>query len=147
MARIAKWACVFKLPIIREDINPRIAKIDPKAPFGAFTRIFREEHCRQLDPFGNGSCPYRREDCALAYYVVAQKALAARTSRIGLFRTLARAYGAERADNKPLARDTIRTDGQGSSQTGRVGSGDAEGQGLRTSRPRSIGDLFGDDDV
>jgi hypothetical protein len=143
-----KWVCVFRDRFLREQVTPRILAEDPKAPIGAFQKAFREEHCRQLDVYGTGSCPYKREECALAYLQVAMKTIhEARTSKVGLFRKIARSYGAERADNKPLARSTIRTNGQKEDAHRAVERDDeARWERMRTSGPRSIGSLFGPDD-
>ena len=104
-----KWPCVFRDPFTKEEINKRLAALG--APIGAFTRVWRWEHCATLNPYGSDSCPYESEDCALAYFITAQQAMDAHTSKVGLFKALAKRKGIERADNKPLARDTVRTDG------------------------------------
>lgn len=132
-----RWPCMFKHPMIREQINPRLAKQFAKVPYGAFQRVWRSEHCSQLDPYGTGACPYRREDCALAYYQTAVRVLTeSTTSPVGLFRAVARKYGAVRADTKPLAREILRTNGQSAGQ-GDAGapSGDLD-EGPRVHRAR-----------
>lgn len=140
---------MFKHPIIRESVNPQLHRTDPKTPYAAFQRVFRSEHCATLNPYGSESCPYSKEDCALAYLRDAQHTLwnANPKTRIGYFRKVTRSSAARRADEKPLARDTIRTDGQKQDAAGPVGSRSETGQGVRTRRLRSIGSLFGDDDV
>jgi hypothetical protein len=141
-----KYECVFKDPFIKE-LNAKLYELDHKTPFGAFQKAFRAEHCGTLNPYGSDTCPYPRDDCALAYYADAVKTLeTARTSRIGLFRKITRTHAAIRADDKPLARETIRTNGQEDAARP-VERGDGAGPRLRTRRPRSIGDLFGGDDL
>jgi len=142
-----KWPCIFRHPIIRESVNPRLHRIDPKTPYAAFQKVFRSEHCATLNPYGSENCPYSKEDCALAYYRDASRTLATANpkTRIGYFRKVTRSSAAARADDKPLARAIMRTDGQEDAPRPVDGSSD-EGRKLRTSRPRSIGSLFGDDD-
>lgn len=101
-----KHPCVFKHPMIRAEVNPRLNQINPKTPYGAFQKAWRQLHCPQINPYGSESCPYRPEDCVLAYYKTATDALnLAETSPIGLFRILAKRRGMDRAENKPLPRD------------------------------------------
>lgn len=144
-----KFPCVFRDKIIRESVNPQLHRIDPTTPYAAFQKVFRSEHCATLNPYGSESCPYSKEDCALAYFRDAQRTLVSANprTRIGYFRKVTRSSAAIRADDKPLARDTLkRTDGQTTNVQRPVGSGDDEGRRVRTSRPRSIGSLFGEDD-
>ena len=143
-----RWECVFRHKIIRESVNPQLHAMDPNVPFAAFQRTFRLEHCATLNPYGSESCSYSKEDCALAYLRDAQHTLwnANPNTRIGYFRKVTRSSAAMRADEKPLARDTIkRTDGQPHT-AGVVGPGAPEGRAVPTRRLRSIGSLFGEDD-
>lgn len=143
-SRVIRWPCMFRHPMIREDVNPRLYRMNPKVPFGAFQKIWRTEHCSQLDVYGTGACPYRPEDCATAYYQSAASALmSAEKSKIGFFRLLARASGAERADNKPRAREILRTDGQEGSRHPGAAPGDLdEGRGVRGGRMAPISSLL-----
>jgi hypothetical protein len=142
-----RWPCVFRHPIIRESVNPQLHRIDPATPYAAFQKVFRSEHCATLNPYGSESCPYSKEDCALAYLRDAQHTLwnANPKTRIGYFRKITRSSAAKRADEKPLARDMISTNGQ-KNAAGVVGSGAPEGRAVPTRRLRSIGSLFGKDD-
>ena len=142
-----KWPCVFRNKIIRESVNPQLHREDPTTPYAAFQKVFRQEHCATLNPYGSESCPYPPEDCALAYLRDAQTTLwnANPKTRIGYFRKVTRSSAAIRADNKPLAREILRTNGQDAG--GPVGRGDEEGRDVRSRRLRSIGDLFGGDDL
>lgn len=107
----SKWPCIFGLEFTRKDIHKRLYKQYPKYPFGAFTRAWRWEHCARINPYGSESCPYEPTDCALAYFKTAQDAMEAHTSKVGLFKALAKRRGMIRAENKPLPRDRVRTDG------------------------------------
>lgn len=108
----SKWPCIFGHEFTRKQVHKRLYKQHPKYPFSAFTKAWRVEHCATINPYGSESCPYGPEDCALAYYQVAQIAMAADSSRVGLFKATARQRGIDRAENKPLQRDKVtRTDG------------------------------------
>jgi hypothetical protein len=140
-----KWPCVFRDPLVK-DANANLYAKHPKAPIGAFQRAWRTEHCSQLDTYGTGACPYLARDCVISYYMVADRTMNEATkSPVGLFRKLARAYGAKRADEKPLSREKIRTHGLEDARR-TVDPGGDEGRRLRAARPRSIGDLLGGDD-
>ena len=142
-----KWPCVFRDPIIRENVNPQLHRQDPTTPYAAFQKVFRSEHCATLNPYGSESCPYSKEDCALAYMRDAQRTLASANpdTRIGYFRKVTRSSAAVRADDKPLAREIMkRTDVQDDDRS-LDGSG-GEGRNVRSRRLRSLGSMFGDDD-
>ena len=103
---VKKYPCIFKHPLIHDEVNPRLGAINPKAPYGVFQRFWRKYHCPAINPYGSEDCPYRPEDCVIAYWKTATDALnQAKTSPIGLFKILATRRGYDRAENKPLARD------------------------------------------
>lgn len=133
-----RYICVFRHPLIHDQVNPRLGALNKNAPYGAFQRIWRQVHCPAINPYGSEDCPYRAEDCVIAYWKTATDALTqAKTSPIGLFRILATRRGYDRAENKPLARDR--------DEAGARGRGDPEGPRLRgsTSGPVRIGTLLG----
>jgi hypothetical protein len=145
-----KWPCIIAEKFTREEVNPRIqqANIHPgDAPFGAFSRAWRQLHCPEINPYGSEDCPFDHRDCALAYYKTAVDAVQTPGVRdpVAYFRTLARRRGADRADNRPLARERMRTDGQGPRQPGASPGNLGAGHDVRRSlaRPRSVGDLLG----
>jgi len=155
-----KHPCVFKNPIIRKEINPKLHAVDPETPYAAFQKIFRSEHCATLNPYGSESCPYPPEQCAAAYYQDAVRTMVAarRKTRIGYFRKVTRTSASIRADAKPLARDT-RTDGHERAEGLRAGPGAGPVDDLPKrspgdgglyrpiGRPERIGSLFGANDV
>lgn len=104
-----KYPCVFADPFIKEQVNPRLYAADPKTPFGAFQKAWRQQHCATINPYGSESCPYPPQECAMSYLMAAEEALLAKKSRIGLFRAIAKTWGIRRADEKPLAREEYRT--------------------------------------
>ena len=160
-----KWPCIFSTNFTKDEVNKRLYQRYPKFNFNAFTRAWRWEHCATLNPYGSDSCPYEARDCALAYMITAQRAMDGATrSEVGYFKLLARKSATQRADDKPLARDRVRTDGLQAGTTDlrsgagtRPGdvleaspSGDADPRrvaddgpvGLRRAAPRSIGSLL-----
>lgn len=152
--RLARWECVFKAPFLRTEINARLYERDPRTPFGMFSKIWREEHCRTLNPYGSEDCPYDERDCALAYYAAVSHAQATPGVRSmpAFFRSVAKRMGLERADDKPLARDRVnrrtngRTEAPRSGDAGAEGRGTAEGRAVSRTAPRSLASLFGEDD-
>jgi hypothetical protein len=110
------WPCVFSHPFLREQVDPRVQKqwkehYHQTAPFGDLRRQWREQHCRTLNPYGSEGCPYRPQDCAIAFYrAVAHVCRESSTNPRGLFRIIARNSALDRADTKLLARDRVRTD-------------------------------------
>lgn len=127
---MSKYPCIFFEDFTKEQVFPRIYEDDPKADFGAYIRLWRKQHCSMINPFGSDDCPYAVEDCALAFLKTVLDSRDAKISRTGLFSTMAKTRGIDRADNKPLARDrTLRTYGHQSETTGlrsgpRAGSAD-----------------------
>lgn len=149
-----RWPCVFRRPEIRQDVNPRLQRayresIKPGAdpPYGALQGLWRREHCREINPYGSDTCPYEARDCILAYYKTAMDAIEQPGVRsvTGLFRILAHRRGLDRAENKPLARDRVRsTNGQDAGRS--VGRDLEAGRDVRPSGLRSIRSMFGSED-
>jgi hypothetical protein len=105
--------CVFSTPFIREQIDPRIDEAwretyRVKAPFAKLRQMWKTQHCVQVDPYNTG-CPYSEEDCAMSFLVAVERTVGFHPERpTGYFRAVAHSMGLDRADNKPLARDTLR---------------------------------------
>jgi len=149
--------CVFSTPFIREQVDPRVKKLwsdryGKGAPFGNLRLMWKERHCATLNPYGSENCPYRPEDCALAFLAAVERVTAPDvTNPTGMFRTISTLMAAERADNKPLARDRIVNVGskEGPSNT-RTPAGDIPaGPGVRsrTAVPQRISELLGSLDL
>lgn len=117
--------CVFSTPFIHNEIDPRVQQqwtetYGVGAPFGKLRQMWKAVHCTKVDPYNTG-CPYSQEDCGLAFLVAVERTVGARPDRpTGYFRTVALTLGLDRADNKPLARDTLR-------RTDVLKEGDTEG--------------------
>jgi hypothetical protein len=146
-----KRACVFSTAFVKEGIDPRVkdeweSAFGAKAPFAKLRQMWKTQHCVQVDPYNTG-CPYPEVDCSLAFLVAVQRTAGAHPDRpTGYFRAVAHSMGLDRADNKPLARDTLtRTDVHKEGHPGGRGSGSEEGQDVRrsTTRPVRIGELLG----
>jgi hypothetical protein len=153
--------CVFKEPFIRDQIDPRVKVIWEKAtgkpaPFGRLRKAFQEEHCAKINPYTGTECPYRVEECAMAFLSGVQNAtLPWIDDPAAYFVKLVASTGIDRADNKPLAREHHREEGPGHAggpSTGhRARSGGDEGGGgdaedrLHSARrrPETIGSLLG----
>lgn len=141
--RASTHPCVFSTAFMREQIDPRIKAIWPNAPFGNLRKIWREQACMETNPYSSEWCPYSKEDCAIAYLKAVESTVYAmpRKSMTGYFRSVCHTVGMERAERKPLARE---------SQEGPSDSGDAAG-GIETrwgmrradSRPTAVGDVLG----
>lgn len=116
-----KHPCVFRTEFHKEQVNARLVgglKNKRKVPFGDFTRTWRQEHCARINPYGSESCPYRPEDCSMAFLNVAQRAMEMDEPG-AYFRVHAKYTGLDRAENKPLARERYdRTDGHPSGAPG-----------------------------
>lgn len=168
--------CVFRgNRMLIDDVNPRLQDAWKKDgrnghfPFAAAQKVWRTEHCPRINPYGSEDCPYDRSDCTLAYYAAMIRALDAHPDNFVAFsRTVALNSGVDRADNKPLARDRVRTNGHPVRTRGvRAGPGegpvddlakpawlrlgelaDAERSGLHRSPGLTrVGTLLGTDDV
>lgn len=127
--------CVFKEPFVREQVDPRVKDIWERAtggpaPFGRLRKAFQEEHCSKINPYTGTECPYRPEECAMAFLSGVQSAtLPWVEDPAAYFVKLVSSTGITRADEKPLARERHREEGPG--HTGDAAAGD---------RPRSRGD-------
>lgn len=98
----ALWPCVFGTDFVRDQVDPRVkaewqASRADKPKFGDLRNTFRREHCRTLNPYGSESCPFRPEDCGIAFLKAVQDSLGARNPH-GYFIKVARSSGALRAD-------------------------------------------------
>lgn len=102
--------CVFRGALVRERADPKIAKRwlhkrGEPAPFGDLRRIFRREHCSQINPYGSELCPYRESQCVDAFLDDVLMSLArADKNPVGYFRRLTKTSGMKRAEEKPLSR-------------------------------------------
>ena len=161
--RMSRWPCIFSGKFVREQVDPRVKAVwesttGQKAPFGRLRMNFQQEHCRTINPYGSDSCPYREEECAMAFLSAVQNTLLPWVDDpAAYFVKLARANGAERADNKPLAREMHREEGPGNPggrQRGARPRPPRNGETVRglteedlvrraANRPQSIGALLG----
>ncbi len=154
-----KRACVFSTEFMRKGIDPRVkteweGAFGEPAPFGKLRQMWKTQHCTKVDPYNTG-CPYPEADCSLAYLVAVQRTAGAHPERpTGYFRAVALSMGLDRADNKPLERDTVRrTDVRKEGHAGGVPGGSSSGRetgGLPedhlrgpSRRPQRIGELLG----
>lgn len=103
------------------------------APFGNLRLLFRQEHCRRINPYGSDSCPYEEYECAYAFYLCAIGTVSSardRRTASGYFRAIAKTTGMKRAEDKPLMRYRRETQldptqaPRRSSDTGDLRSGD-----------------------
>lgn len=106
MKREGQVPCVFRGTFIREQVDPRVKAAWPgRAPWGDLRKTWKGEHCVRVSGTGYpDDCPYVEEDCALAFLQCVLSVVDA-DRPMALFRTRAKMMGAERADNKPLARE------------------------------------------
>jgi len=173
--RPSRYPCIFRGRFIRDQVDPRVKELWERttgrpAPFGRLRLTFQKGHCRLINPYGSESCPYREEECAMAFLGAVQNSLLPWVEDpAAYFVKVARSTGIERADNKPLAREQHRDVHQaGDSGSGRGGHGAGRpgdlahvrgvhpSQGVRTevldeedhlrrahARPVSIGSLLG----
>ena len=156
--------CVFASPFIREQIDPRVQEAwkgrwGKGAPFGELRRLFRERHCRTLNPYGSESCPYSEESCGLAFKQAVDVSLDKSGASLGYYRAVCLSGGAKRADEKPLARELggaggSRPDPRPTPSVVKVGDGstvsrlesrEEDALRRRLSRPTRLGDLLGAD--
>jgi hypothetical protein len=97
-----EWPCIFGLPIARERLDPALQKLwgsrrDDRPKWGDLRTIFRREHCRTVNPWGSETCPFKPEECALAFYQAVEQSLGARNP-YGYLIPISRLSGARRAD-------------------------------------------------
>lgn len=163
----ARWPCIFRGTFVREQVDPRVKELWERttgkhAPFGRLRLAFQTEHCQSINPYGSESCPYREEECAMAFLSVVQNSLLPWIDDpAAYFVTVARSTGIDRADHKPLAREMHRGP-QGPGDAGDLRLRDLEGReggeglsGLRVEpdlrrsshRPESVGSLLGSFDL
>lgn len=155
--------CVFGGSFIREQIDPRVQAIwqerwKKPARFGELRRLFRERHCRAVNPYGSQTCPYPEKDCAMSFLRAVEVSIDKSESSLGYYRAVCLSSGARRADEKPLARDREPRPGGPSHQPRpapivvQVGDGSTvsilgtageDAMRRRLSRPQRIGDLLG----
>ena len=158
----SKRHCVFREPLIRTDVDPRVKVMweratSKPAPFGRLRKVFQDEHCARVNPYTGSECPYTKEECALAFLQAVQNSLMPWIEDpAAYFVKVAASGGARRADNKPLAREK-HLDPQGPGQpvpaspgdraghAGNEGGWTAERDRLRGARrrPVAIGDVLG----
>lgn len=113
-----RWQCIFRGRLVREQVDPRLAREFDDVPFGDFRRTWRSEHCARINPYGSEDCPYSEAECARSFYQTAREAMGG--VRPGAyFRRLARSSGIDRADSKPLRRYAAQ--GPGDARTPKVG--------------------------
>jgi hypothetical protein len=98
----ATWPCVFDSDFVREQVDPRIltaweAQRSDKPKWGDLRTTFRREHCQTINPYGSETCPFRAEDCAIAFLKGVTASLGARNAH-GYFIRVARSMAAARAD-------------------------------------------------
>ena len=154
--------CVFKEAFVRTQIDPRVKEIWEKAtgqpaPFGRLRRAFQQGHCAKINFYTGSECPYRPEECAMAFLSGVQNAtLPWIEDPAAYFVKLVESTGITRADEKPLARERHREKGPGDTgdpdtghRPGRRGHEEggpsSEEADLRRAahRPESIGSLLG----
>ena len=139
-----KRKCVFSTPFIREQIDPRVQEAwreaySMNAPFAKLRQMWKTQHCVQVDPYNTG-CPYSEEDCAMSFLVAVERTVGFRPEKpTGYFRAVAHSMGLDRADDKPLARDTltrtdVRNEGHPGGLESRFGTGPSRGRGLAEDR-------------
>lgn len=130
--RPSRWPCIFRGRFIREQVDPRVKTLWERttgrpAPFGRLRLTFQKEHCRSINPYGSESCPYREDECAMAFLSAVQNSLLPWIEDpAAYFVKVARSAGIERADNKPLAREKHREEGP--SHAGDLRGGHASGR-------------------
>jgi len=97
-----EWPCVFGTDFMRDQIDPRIkdewaASRADKPKWGDLRTTFRREHCSAVNPWGSETCPFKPEECAIAFLKAVQQSLGARNAH-AYFVRVARASGSYRAD-------------------------------------------------
>lgn len=146
-----RWACCFPQPA-GELVDTAVDEMwkagfgVQRTPFGDLRNMWRRHHCRTLNPYGDDSCPYAKADCAQAFADAIRLTVNARPRvPVGYFLKVAKSTAAQRADDKPLARNRGRMDVPEHDLGGGTHQGMDQGSGLRrpTTGPISLGDLFG----
>ena len=136
--------CVFREAFVREQIDPRVKEIwarhpGGRAPFGRLRKAFQQDHCSKINFYTGSECPYRVEECAMAFLSGVQNAtLPWIEDPAAYFVKLVASTGITRADEKPLAREHHREQA-GSSDAGSRGAGTSQG------RSRDLGVERGED--
>jgi hypothetical protein len=131
--RPSRYPCIFRGRFIRDQVDPRVKELWERttgkpAPFGRLRLSFQRGHCQAINPYGSEDCPYREEECAMAFLGTVQNSLLPWVEDpAAYFVKVARSSGVERADNKPLARE--RHLEKGPSHTRDVRGGHAPGSG------------------
>jgi hypothetical protein len=166
-----EWPCIFKDPIATERLDPAVKKLwesrrDDRPKWGDLRTTFRRDHCRTVNPWGSETCPFKVEECALAFYRSIEQSLKARNP-YGYFIRVCRSSGAARADLGQELRARMRTDANegamGRAGTDRLRAGSPDGlraephdpvvrgvdgedavRGLRglAARPSTVGDVL-----
>lgn len=133
--------CVFKSAFLREQVDPRIEAAWPNAPFGNLRKLWRERACAETNPYGSDTCPYSTENCALAFLQAVERTVYAMPRKpTAYFRSVALTIGMERAERKPLARESQEGPGYRDGQDGGV----ATRWGMRRAdtRPTGVGEVL-----
>lgn len=131
-----EWPCIFKDPIATERLDPSIKKLwesrrGDRPKWGDLRTTFRRDHCRTVNPWGSETCPFKVEECALAFYRSIEQSLNARNP-YGYFTRVCRSSGAARADLGVELRARMRTDvthegAMGRAETDRLRAGPPDG--------------------
>lgn len=109
-----EWPCIFKTTLATERLDPAVKKLwesrrSDRPKWGDLRTMFRQSHCKLVNPWGSETCPFKEEDCALAFYAALDQSLDARNP-YGYFRSVVRSMGAARADLGVEVRARMRTD-------------------------------------
>jgi len=166
-----KFECLFRRnELLFQTVNPAIQAAWTDSgrpgyyPFSAAQKVWREEHCATINPYGSDGCPFDKAECTYAYAREARSSITQDPANfVGLFRTAAKRSGLDRAENKPRMRTHGHADGTpGVRDHPRAGSlddleetphqllrrvADEAERGLRRAAPRSVGSMFGEIDL
>ena len=120
----AEWPCIFPTPLATERLDPAVKKLwetrrDDRPKWGDLRTTFRRSHCRLVNPWGSETCPFKPEDCALAFYQALEHSLDARNP-YAYFITVCKSMGAARADLGVELRARMRTDDANEGAMGRT---------------------------
>lgn len=110
----AEWPCIFPTPLATDRLDPAIKRLweshrSDRPKWGDLRTTFRKQHCRRVNPWGSETCPFKPEDCAMAFYSAVEQSLYA-TNPYGYFVSICRSTGAARADLGVELRARMRTD-------------------------------------